>query len=110
MINKWIIEHFKSVNEKTTLELAPLTVFAGANNSGKSTVIQSILLTTQTIQSQVHSRPVILNGHIVRLGTFNDILSNLSDSPVISLGFEIIPVFKKDGPLFISKKILKIFS
>ncbi len=98
MIKKWIMEHFKSVNEKTSLELAPLTVFAGANNSGKSTVIQSILLTTQTIQSQVRSRPVILNGHIVRLGTFNDILSNLSNSGVISLGFEIIPTSKKDIP------------
>jgi predicted ATPase len=97
MINKWIMEHFKSVNEKTSLELAPLTVFAGANNSGKSTVIQSILLTTQTIQSQVHARPVILNGHIVRLGTFNDILSNFSDPPIISLGFEIIPTLEKDS-------------
>lgn len=98
MIKNWVIEHFKSVNERTSLEIAPLTIFAGANSSGKSTVIQSILLTTQTIQSQVQSRPVILNGHIVRLGTFNDILSNSADSAVISFGFEIIPELKKDIP------------
>ena len=95
MIKKWVVEHFKSVNEKTTLELAPLTIFAGANSSGKSTIIQSILLTTQTIQSQVHSRPIILNGHILRLGTFNDILSNLSKADNISIGFELLPAMQE---------------
>lgn len=52
MIKKWIIENFKSVNNRTILEFTPLTVFAGANSSGKSTIIQSLLLTTQTITSQ----------------------------------------------------------
>ena len=98
MIRQWVIEHFKSVNEKISLELAPLTVFAGANSSGKSTVIQSILLTMQTMQSQVHSRAVILNGHILRLGTFNDILSNLTNSSSISIGFELGPVFTQGLP------------
>lgn len=98
MIKKWVVEHFKSVNEKTTLEFAPLTIFAGANSSGKSTIIQSILLTTQTIQSQVHSRPIILNGHILRLGTFNDVLSNLSKGSTISIGFELLPVFTQGSP------------
>jgi len=99
MIKKWVVEHFKSVNEKTELEFAPLTIFAGANSSGKSTIIQSILLTTQTIQSQIHSRPIILNGHILRLGTFNDILSNLSNATNISIGFELVPIMP-DTPLY----------
>jgi predicted ATPase len=38
MIKKWSVENFKSVNEKVSLELAPLTIFAGANSSGKSTI------------------------------------------------------------------------
>lgn len=103
MINKWILEHFKSVNERITLQLAPLTVFAGANSSGKSTIIQSILLTTQTIQSQVQSRPVVLNGHIVRLGTFNDIISTQAKFPNISIGFELLPTFRQNEP-FISQR------
>ena len=91
MLKKWTIEHFKSVNERVELELAPLTLFAGANSSGKSTIIQSILLTAQTIQSQVTSRPIILNGHIVRLGTFNDILSTITSSKIITIGFTLAP-------------------
>lgn len=110
MIKKWIIENFKSVNNKITLEFAPLTVFAGANSSGKSTIIQSLLLTTQTIQSQVQSRPVVLNGHIVRLGTFNDILSNLAESAKISIGFELIPSFKQDNQYIYPQRGFRYFS
>ncbi len=96
MLKSWELENFKSVNNRISLELAPLTVFAGANSSGKSTIIQSILLTTQTIQSQVRSRPVVLNGHIVRLGAFNDIISNLAKSQTISIGFELQIAIKQD--------------
>ena len=89
MIKNWSLKNFKSVYDQTKLELAPLTIFAGANSSGKSTLIQSLLLTAQTIQSPVHSRSIILNGHIIRLGTFNDIISNGSRTSEISIGFEL---------------------
>jgi predicted ATPase len=91
MIKSWTLEHFKSVYERTTLEFAPLTIFAGANSSGKSTLIQSLLLTTQTLQNTVYSRPVILNGHIVRLGAFDDIASNSHENDLVKIGFELVP-------------------
>jgi predicted ATPase len=87
MIKQWSLEHFKSVAAPLTLDLAPLTIFVGANSSGKSTIIQSILLTAQTIQSAVLARPVILNGHIVRLGQFSDIVSNRFRDEPIKVGF-----------------------
>jgi len=89
MLKTWTVQNFKSVYDRTTLEMAPLTIFAGANNSGKSTLIQSILLTTQTLQSTVHSRSMILNGHVLRLGDFADIVSNNSDSENVSIGFKL---------------------
>jgi len=91
MLKVWTLQHFKSVCDKTTLELAPLTVFAGANSSGKSTLIQSILLTAQTLQSPVRSRSIIMNGHIVRLGAFKDVVSNSHKYDVIFVGFQLIP-------------------
>ena len=42
MITKWKVQNFKSIKQETELDLAPLTIFAGANSSGKSTFIQSI--------------------------------------------------------------------
>lgn len=89
MIAKWRVENFKSIYEKTNIELAPLTIFAGANSSGKSTIIQSMLLTAQTIQSPVHSKSVVLNGHILRMGAYNDIASNFSDGNSVQIGFNL---------------------
>lgn len=49
MINRWILNNFESINEEKNLELRPLTLFSEANSSGKSTILQSILLVTQTL-------------------------------------------------------------
>lgn len=43
------VERFKSFETETRIELAPLTVVLGRNNSGKSTLIQSLLLLKQTL-------------------------------------------------------------
>lgn len=87
MIKYWSLSHFKSVKDETELDLAPLTIFAGANSAGKSTIIQSMLLTAQTIQNPVINRPVVLNGHMARLGAFTDIVSNANEKSEISIGF-----------------------
>ncbi len=83
------LEHFKSVYDRITLPLARLTIFAGANSSGKSTVIQSLLLTTQTVQNPVRSRSIVLNGHILKMGEFDDVLSHGAETKTISLGFSL---------------------
>jgi hypothetical protein len=44
------IERFKSFEHNTRVELAPLTIIVGRNNSGKSTLIQSLLLLKQTLR------------------------------------------------------------
>jgi len=43
------LERFKSFKESTRIEFAPLTIILGRNNSGKSTLIQSLLLLKQTL-------------------------------------------------------------
>lgn len=44
-----VIERFKSFNNCTEIRLAPLTVILGRNNSGKSSLIQALLLLKQTL-------------------------------------------------------------
>ncbi|OEH86576.1 hypothetical protein BHU72_09960 [Desulfuribacillus stibiiarsenatis] len=95
MIKNWTLRNFKSIYKETTLEFAPLTIFAGANSSGKSTIIQSILLTTQTLQNPVNSKAVILNGHIIRLGAFDDVISNNAVEDEILIGFNLSPLNKE---------------
>lgn len=95
MLESISITGFKSVRKKTDLVIAPLTVFTGANSSGKSTVLQTLLLQAQTLQSTVHSASVVLNGHIERLGKFSDIASMGKNQP-ITLGFSLVPDPEED--------------
>lgn len=43
------VDKLKSFSEETRVEFAPLTIIVGRNNSGKSTLIQSLLLLKQTL-------------------------------------------------------------
>ncbi|WNG24749.1 AAA family ATPase [Cystobacter fuscus] len=58
------IERFKSYRKRTRIELAPLTVLLGRNNSGKSTLIQALLLLKQTLALPRPEVPLHLEGTV----------------------------------------------
>ena len=89
MLKSWSIENFKPIVNSGELKLAPVTVFAGLNSSGKSSLLQSILMISQTLSSRVLDRPLLPNGPIVQLGTFEDILNEFSSSHNMILKFEL---------------------
>ncbi len=91
MITNWKIENFKSISDEKWFEFAPLTVLCGANSSGKSTLIQSLLLITQTIKYAVPSKAILLNGSILKCGSYNDIVFNSEFNRKISFGFKLSP-------------------
>lgn len=98
MIHKWKVFNFKSVRQETELDFAPLTIFAGANSSGKSTFLQSILLVAQTLSHKVSSRSVVLNGAFARLGQFDDLRSMDADADQITIGWTCKPVHDPHSP------------
>ena len=79
------VSNFKSISEKTEIELAPLTIFAGANSSGKSSAVQPILVLAQTMQDKVQSRPIIFDGQLTDLGEFADIKSRHNENTQITI-------------------------
>lgn len=92
MIKKWILGNFKSVASVAELPMAPVTVFAGANSSGKSTILQSILMIAQTFQGvATEAYPVVFNGNFTRLGSVRDVLNASSSSDEMEVGFELAP-------------------
>jgi len=91
MITKWTVSNFKSISKEKTLDLSPLTIFAGPNSSGKSTVLQSLLLICQTLSHKISSRSVVLNGALTRLGEFDDLRSFKSEFDQITIGWECRP-------------------
>jgi predicted ATPase len=92
-LRNWRMGSFKSVNKPIEIELAPLTVVVGANSSGKSTLIQSILLLAQNAsrideKSTAKARGLFeLNGPLVQLGTFRETACDLVTNKAPTLEF-----------------------
>ena len=60
------VSGFKSIVEEQTIEIRPLTLLAGANSSGKSSMMQPLLLLKQTLETHFDPGPLLLNGPNVR--------------------------------------------
>ena len=63
------------------LPLCPLTLLSGANASGKSSVLQALVLLHQTMREHEWSSRLMLNGAAVRLGTVADVIDQISRAP-----------------------------
>lgn len=68
------VHNFKSYSDSGHVPLRPLTLIVGANNAGKSSLLQSILLLAQTVEDRVWTQPLVTSGSLVDLGGFLDIL------------------------------------
>ncbi|TDL76106.1 AAA family ATPase [Peribacillus frigoritolerans] len=78
MIESIALKNFKSFLDTGILQFAPITLISGQNSSGKSSILQSILLLKQTLESPVSDEPILINGSYVSLGEFADIVNNHS--------------------------------
>ena len=90
------LSNFKGFKELQSVNLKPLTVICGTNNSGKSSLIQSLVLMKQsnTINSKIspnnyEQEPLILNGVYVKLGSFLDVVYNHSNDEEIVLKWQL---------------------
>lgn len=73
MINELFLQEFKAFSRER-IELRPLTVLVGENNSGKSSVMAAIRLMAQTVQSTDPSIPILLDGPFGEYGSYRDIV------------------------------------
>ncbi len=71
-INKIVLQNFKCF-KKVDLNLAPITLLTGANSSGKSSFIYSVLAMLQTEFFPFYFSP---NGNYVNMGSFDEIVFN----------------------------------
>ncbi len=56
------VGNFKSLAEEQRVEIFPLTLLAGANSSGKSSLMQPLLLLKQTLEASYDPGPLLLDG------------------------------------------------
>lgn len=84
------------MRDRTCLELGGLNLLVGANSAGKSSVLHSLLLASQTLANPLADRPLVLNGRNVRLGLAEDTVHEASNQ-AISLGFSLRAVKTGSG-------------
>jgi predicted ATPase len=83
-MKKITIKNFKCFEEQE-IEFKNLTILAGANGSGKSTVIQSLLLLIQSQEEKnVFLDVLILNGYFINAGVAQEILYEEAVNDVVS--------------------------
>ena len=79
-ITRITIEGYKSIAKEQSIEIAPLTILAGANSSGKSSMIQPLLLLKQTLEAPFDPGPLLINGPILKFTFFDQFLSRTNGS------------------------------
>ena len=88
MINSLHLLNFKPFANQL-LEFRKMTLFSGLNSTGKSSVLQSLLLLRQSYQQGLlPEKGLALNGDLVKIGTAQDALFEGAKEEVI--GFEIV--------------------
>jgi len=90
MLTSLSLTNFKAWKRIHTMRLAPITALFGTNSSGKSSILQFLLMLKQTADSA--DRGVVLHlgdeKSLVSLGTISDVAFKHSDNPEISIGID----------------------
>ena len=108
MLTQITLERFKCFN-RLCMPLKPLTLIAGTNGAGKSSIIQALLLVRQSCKDKDYDwkQSVVINGGLVDLedagkllyinaeGNDSDIVLNLENDDMDEITFHITPKQEK---------------
>ena len=98
-------QNFRCFRDTGVLELAPVTLLVGENNSGKSSIIQALHLPALTLQSEDPGVYLKLYHQNYDYGSFKDIVFQHDERKLVTLSFGTI-VEPRHGERPNSKKIL----
>jgi hypothetical protein len=86
--------------EHQSIELAPITIFVGPNNSGKSSILSAIRLLSQSLQSLDSEVPLLLG----EFGTFRDVAFGNKSARSVGIGVGFTYRREKRGRLDVNFK------
>ncbi len=90
-ITRISVKGFKSLAEECSIEVRPLTILAGANSSGKSSIMQPLLMMKQTLEATYDPGPLLLDGPNVRFTSADQFLTKFDGKTTnkFSVGVEL---------------------
>jgi len=75
MLNEYQISNFKAFAGPETVPIRPITLIFGPNSSGKSSILQSLLMLKQTLDDRENSQtPLLFKGDLVDLGSYRELI------------------------------------
>lgn len=98
------VRGYKSLACETTIEVRPLTILAGANSSGKSSIMQPLLMMKQTLDEIYDPGDLKINGPHVKFTLVDQLFAKVLDNKLgkkykicieIDQNKQIIETFKK---------------
>lgn len=92
VLRKISIEGFKCFKTKVDIDFAPITLFIGPNNSGKSSVLQSLLLLKQTVDYKNDEPALQIGGPLFDFGTYKDMVceNNLKRNIKFNISVDVV--------------------
>lgn len=94
MVTKLKLSNFKA-HRDTRIDLSELTLLTGVNSSGKTSIIQALLLLRQSFVKNKLKDGLELNDDLVRIGLCDEALHKIASEPAI-----VISVFNNDDEMF----------
>jgi len=90
MLRRLELENFKSW-EKLEIDLKPITLLFGANSSGKTALLDSLLMLKQTAESNDRGQSIRFPEPYVDLGSYHDLIYGHEDNRPLSVQLEWTP-------------------
>ena len=87
MIKEISLANYKCF-EKQTFELSDINLFFGLNGRGKSSVLQAILLMSQSVHERNSLKELFVSSNFLKLGGFNDIKNSYLEANFIKFEFK----------------------
>lgn len=84
MLKSITINNFK-IHKHLSLDLGSLTVLTGVNSSGKSSVLQALLLLRQSYMQNAMKEGLVLNGDYLTVGLGRDVLCSVAEDDNITI-------------------------
>ena len=81
------VENFKAFSDSGEINLRPLTFLMGPNSSGKTSLIDALVVLRQTLGSQDRTRQLISEGDILGVGSFQDFVFDHDSSRNLRIRF-----------------------
>src|SRR5258706_5081161 len=74
MLREYQLENFKAFAGPETMPIRPITLIYGPNSSGKSSILQSLLMLKQTLEEADSSTSLLPKGKLVDLGNYREFI------------------------------------